>query len=301
MTEVIYVDVLVVLNIYVTYALLSLTGIICRIKRKAVRFLVSSCISGLYSLIILVPDINETLMAATRIPFGVLLIYIAFGSANKRLFLRLCFCFFAVSFAFAGVMLFLWLFFAPKGMYYNNGIVYFNIDTATLVLLTIVCYAVLSLSHRYIKTRAPTNTVYDCEITAFGEIYQCHCFLDTGNSLQDPYTGNPVVVITREKFNNILPERSIDLTERGITGIRLIPCSGVSGKKLLMSFVCEKIHVKGLEKDFLRRDVTIAVTDEKIHGGNFDGILPTELFRNQTDEKGADFDNENQRITAEIY
>lgn len=300
MTDVIYADVLVVLNIYVTYALLSLTGIICRIKRSPLRLFLSSALAGIYSLTILVPNVSETLMAVTRIPIALLLCFIAFGFVSRRAFLRCSLCFFAVSFGFAGVMLFLWLFFAPKGMYYNNGIVYFNIDTATLVLLTIVCYAVLSLCHRYIKSKTPVNTVYDCEITVCGEKYLCHCFLDTGNSLSDPYNGNPVVIVTREKFKNILPENTFDITDSRGQPIRLIPCSGVSGQKLLLSLKCEKIHVKGLQNDFSRRDVTIAVTDEKIRGGSFDGILPPELFHNQTDEKGADFDNENQSLTVKI-
>lgn len=297
MSEVIYADVLVVLNIYVTYALLSLTGIICRKKRSPVRLLLSSAAAGAYSLVILVPDINGILLAMSRIPFALLLVYLAFSFPGKRVFLRLSFCFFAVSFAFAGVMLCLWLFFSPQGMYYNNGIVYFNIDTVTLVLLTVVCYAVLNLSHRFIKSKVPTNTIYDCEIYYGEKVTLCHCFLDTGNSLIDPYTGNPVVIINKEKIENLLDE---DRLQSGGIGYRLIPCSTVSGKKLLLSFRCKKIRVKGLSVDFSREDVTIAVTDEKIRGGSFDGILPLTLFDNQTDEKGADFENETQRITVKL-
>lgn len=298
MSEVIYADVLVVLNIYVTYALLSLTGIICRKKRSPLRLLLSSAVSGLYSLVILVPYLNEVLLSVSRIPFALLLVYIAFSFSEKRVFLRLSFCFFAVSFAFAGLMLCLWLFFSPQGMYYNNGIVYFNIDTVTLVLLTVVCYLLLSLSHRFIKSKVPQNTIYDCEIYYGEKVACCHCFLDTGNSLTDPYTGNPVVIINKDKIAD-LPEGN-ELNNNLNIGFRLIPCSTVSGKKLLLSFKSEKIRVKGLSADFSREDVTIAVTDEKIRGGSFDGILPTALFDNQTDEKGADFENETQRFTVKL-
>lgn len=297
MSEVIYVDVLVVLNIYVTYALLSLTGIICRKKRSPLRLLLSSVISGLYSLVILVPDLNEVLLSVSRIPLALLVVYIAFSFSGKREFLRLGFCFFAVSFAFAGVMLCLWLFFSPQGMYYNNGIVYFNIDTVTLVLLTVVCYLLLNLSHRFIKSKVPENTIYDCEIYYGEKVSFCHCFLDTGNSLSDPYTGNPVVIINKDKIADLPKENELHNLN---VGFRLIPCSTVSGKKLLLSFKCKKIRVKGLSADFSREDVTIAVTDEKIRGGSFDGILPTALFHNQTDEKGADFENETQRFTVKL-
>ncbi len=297
MSEVIYADVLVVLNIYVTYALLSLTGIVCRQKRRPLRLLLSSAVSGIYSLVILVPDLNEILLSVSRIPLALLVVYIAFSFSGKRAFLRLSFCFFAVSFAFAGVMLCLWLFFAPQGMYYNNGIVYFDIDTVTLVLLTVVCYILLNICHRFIKNKAPENTIYDCEIHYGENVALCHCFLDTGNSLTDPYTGNPVVIINKDKFTDLSYESAF---QYGGVSFRLIPCTTVSGKKLLLSFKCKKIRVKGLSADFSREDVTIAVTEEKIRGGSFDGILPTTLFDNQTDEKGADFENETQRFTVRL-
>ncbi len=298
MTEVIYADVLVVLNIYVTYTLLSLTGIICRKKRNSLKLLISSSVAGIYSLIILIPDLNEVPAALTRIPMSLLLCLIAFGFSSKKTYLKLWLTFLAVSFSFAGIMLFLWFFFSPQGMYYNNGIVYFNIDTATLVILTVICYVFLSLCQRYIKTKIPSATVYDCEIFLQDYSVCCHCFLDTGNSLTDPYTGFPVVIITKERAEKILPDISFDEFKSGEPLFRLIPCRGISGGKLLKGFRCDKIRVKGLETDFLCKDVIIAVTDERIHGGSFDGILPPQIFEDHTHKKGADFDNEIQSNTV---
>ena len=84
MTEVIYADVLVVLNLYVTYALLSLTGIICRKKRNTLRVFLSSLVAGFYSLFILLPDMAETVTAVTGIPLGIFLCFTAYGFINKK-------------------------------------------------------------------------------------------------------------------------------------------------------------------------------------------------------------------------
>lgn len=296
MTEVIYADVLVVLNLYVTYALLSLTGIICRKKRNTLRIFLSSCVAGIYSLSILLPDIAEKVTAVTGIPFGILLCFIAYGFINKKTFLRLCLSFFALSFVFAGIMLFLWLFFAPKGMYFSNGIVYFDISTSKLVILTIICYAFISLCSRYLRSRTPSDTVYDCEIISRGKSYNCHCFLDTGNSLRDPFTGKPVVIVNAEKFEDTVPLFPSDLARSEDTSFRLIPCCSVAGKKLLVSFTADLIHIKGINKDFSYSDVTVAITNEKIFGGRYDGVLPGELFF----EKGEDYDEKNQRAVVKI-
>lgn len=300
MTEVIYADVLVVLNLYVTYALLSLTGIICRKKRNTLRLFLSSLVAGFYSLSILLPDIAETVTAATGIPLGILLCFIAYGFINKKAFLKLCLSFFSLSFAFAGIMLFLWLFFAPKGMYFSNGIVYFNISTSNLVVLTIICYAFISLCNRYIKSRTPSDTVYDCEIISRGKSYSCHCFLDTGNSLRDPFTGKPVVIVNGDKFEGTVPLSAYDLAGTDSGEYRLIPCSSVAGKNLLVSFSADLIRVKGIKKDFSYSGVTVAITKEKIFGGRYEGILPYELFLNDTEKKESDYDEKNQKAVVEI-
>lgn len=299
MDEVIYADVLVALNIYVTFALLSLTGIICRKKRSASRIIAASVISGFYSLIILLPDSGQTVTAITRIPFALIVVIIGFSLTSKRDFLRLSLSFFAVSFAFAGLMFFLWHFFSPKGMYYSNGIVYFDIDTLTLVLLTALCYSVLSLCNRYIRSRAPDNTIYDCDIYAAGEKISCHCFLDTGNSLKDPFTGSDVIVVTKERVRGLLPEIEESLTGKNGLSFRLIPCKSVTGEKMLLSFRSDKIHIKSLKTDFYVENITVAVTDGKIKGGAFDAILPPALFE-MTEEREREIfsDEDNKRITV---
>ncbi len=296
MTDVIYADVLVVLNLYVTYALLTLTGIICRKKRNTLKIFLASLVAGFYSLIILLPDIAERVTALTGIPFGIFLCFAAFGFINKKAFLKLCLSFFAVCFTFAGLMLFLWLFFAPEGMYFSNGIIYFDISTVKLVVLTIVCYAFISLCSRLLKNRTPADTVYDCEIIKNGKSYGCHCFLDTGNSLRDPFTGRPVVIVNGEKFSSLVPKDPFggDIDPCGM--FRMIPCNGIAGKNLLVSFSADSIRVKGLKKDFIYSNVTVAVTKEKIFGGRYDGILPFELFSG----KGEDYVEKNQRAVAEI-
>jgi len=300
MTEVIYADVLVVLNLYVTYALLSLTGIICRKKRNTLRVFLSSLVAGFYSLFILLPDMAETVTAVTGIPFGIFLCFTAYGFINKKAFLKLCFSFFALSFAFAGIMLFLWLFFAPKGMYFSNGIVYFNISTSNLVVLTIICYALVSICNRYLKSRTPSDTVYDCVIIKGGKSYSCHCFLDTGNSLRDPFTGKPVVIVNGDKFDGTVPLSAYDLANTDNGSFRLIPCTGIAGKNLLVSFSADLIRVKGIKKDFSYSDVTVAITKEKIFGGRYDGILPYELFLNDTEKKESDYDEKNQKAVVEV-
>ena len=279
--QVIYADVLVLINIYITYALLLLTSVFSRVSTGRGRMLVASVLSGLYSLIITVPDISDGIIGTTKLLFSLLLLRTAFGKLSRKQNVRLCLIFFGVNFAFAGIMLALWLFLSPAGMYYNSTIVYFDIDTVTLLILTVVCYAVLSLIHRIVSSRTPSDTVYECRIYAAGKSFLCRCFLDTGNSLKDCYTGSSVVIVSRSIFKEVIGENPFESEIK----IRLLPHSTVSQSGVLYAFTSDKIEIRGLTKSGTAENITVALTEEKIRGGHFDGILPWDIFESTTDER----------------
>ena len=133
MQQVIYADVLVIINIFVTYGILRLVGIVCHSEKKQLMLPVASFLSGIYSLIIL-PDIPDYLIILSRFPMGAVLVIMSFRIYNPRHFVRLYSCFFVVNFLFAGLMFALWYLFAPKGMYFNNGIVYFKRENGMKII-----------------------------------------------------------------------------------------------------------------------------------------------------------------------
>ncbi len=285
MTRVIYADVLVIINIYITYGLLSLTAIFCKKQKSRPRVLVSSVLSGFYALIILIPNISDTVISLSKLAFSALMLLIAFGRMNKKQFFKAYLTFFLVNFVFGGLMLALWLFVMPKGMYYNSSIVYFEIDTVTLLLLTLVCYFVLSFLDRFVRHKSPADTVYDCKIHALGKSYFCHCFLDTGNSLTDCYTGSPVVIVSRDVFSDAVPENPFESKLK----FRLIPCSTVSQEGMLYAFTSEKIEIRGLKNSCSLNNITVALTHSKIRQGNYDGILPCDIFENSLNEREKEY------------
>lgn len=283
--QVIYADVLVVINIYITYGLLSLSAYFSRLKASRGRLLAASVLSGIYSLIIIVPNITDGIITVTKLLFSLVLLRTAFGKLSRKQFTRLFLVFFGVNFAFAGVMLALWLFASPAGMYYNSSIVYFDIDTVTLLVLTFVCYAVLSLIHRFISSRTPPDTVYECTLYAAGKSFMCRCFLDTGNSLKDCYTGSSVIIVGTDVFKEVLGENPFESEVK----IRLLPHSTVSHSGTMYAFTCEKAEIRGLTKSGTAKNITVALTKEKIRGGHFDGILPWDIFESTTDEREKNY------------
>lgn len=295
MHRVIYADVLVVINVYITFFLLKSTSILVKTQPDRLRMFLASLLGGFYSLSVLLPEKLQPLIFSLRLLLVLLMVFIAFGYKSLKSFLRLNISFLISSFVFAGVMLAIWYFVCPRGMYFNGTVVYFDIDIMTLALLTVVCYAVLKLFERFFRSRAPVNTVFICKVIYQGSEYQLKAFLDTGNRLTDYFTSNPVIVADKRLFEHSLTEVFCDTEKFKGKGLRYIFCNTLGGEGLLPAFTPEEVHIKGADYGFTATCVTIALTDKKLLGGEYDAILPMGLFENFYERK-VEAENEKNNV-----
>ena len=134
----IYVDVLVALNLYVTWFLLlaseALSGRPCRRWRRGLAALAG----GLSSLAIFLPELPFLPLFFIKLGLAAVITWIAGGRAG---FWRRMGFFFAANFLFAGVIIALWLMAAPPRLIIRNGVVYYHIQAMTLAVSTVIAYA----------------------------------------------------------------------------------------------------------------------------------------------------------------
>lgn len=297
MQRVIYADVLVVINVYITYFLLKAAAILAKENPDRLRLFLASFLGGIYSLTVLLPEGVQSVLSVLRLAVTVLLVLVSFGYRSLRSFLRLNICFIFGSFIFAGLMLALWYFICPEGMYFNGSVVYFDIDIMTLAILTVACYAFMKLFDLIFRTRAPVNTVFSCEVLFEGEHFKLKAFLDTGNRLTDYFTGKPVIVADKQLFKDKLP-CSFEAAEALSDGkIRLLFCDTVGGGGLLPAFSPQSVHIKGTDYDFVTSSVAVALTDKRLMQGEYDAILPMGLFENINERKD---ERENEKLSAAV-
>lgn len=290
MTQVVYADILIVVNTYVNYALLRVSALICRKKVSSFRLALASLFGSAYSFIIFAPSISEFVIAFSRIAFAAVIVLVAFKINGKKDFFRLFGCFFLVSFVFAGMMFALQMLFSPGAMLYNNSVVYFNIDALTLAVFTALCYLILKIITRFISFKAPRNTVYEIEFEICSVIFKESAFLDTGNSLKEPFSSFPVIVCF-DKIKSInKPETTLsDLANTSEIGIRIVPCTSLGGYTALKALRPERLHIKGIETDFTTDEVYIALSQTPIHGGDYSALLGASVFENNTKETEKDY------------
>lgn len=279
----VYVDVLVTVNLFVNYVLLLCSSLILKNRISNLRLLAGAMIGSVYGLVIFLPKIPSYIELLLRIIVCVAIVFAAFGYRNIRRFLRSLFVFLAVTFAFGGIMLVLWVTVAPIGMIYNNGTVYFDIDLSVLAISTIVCFILVSLISKIISRRAPSNSVFTLTAYNSGRKISGVALCDTGNSLIERFSGYPVIIGEYDTLATILPNSVINYYEKSNEccsndGLRFVVCKTVSDVGILPAFHPDAIEISSLTGKFKTQEVYIAVTKNCIGAGEFDFIISPNLF-----------------------
>ena len=264
LSQVVYVDVLFTLNLFVNYLLLLSGACLLREKAKRWRLLLGAALGAVYSLIIFAPELRH---------FG-----------------KLTACFLAANFIFAGFMMGIWLLFRPKGMVYQNGAVYFDISVTVLIVTAIVCYGLTVLFSKLFRRHAPENRIYTLQVELDGCRLCTQALLDTGNRLSDCFSDTPVILLEYARVKTLLPpelrsffrERPSALhapPEAASLGFRLIPYHTVGGTGLLPAFRPEKVIISDAHMQFEKKDVLIAVVNDRLAAGEYGALLNERLVQ----------------------
>ncbi len=290
MKHTVYVDVLVIINVYINYGILLMTCFFRKVPPERLKILFASLLGGVYSLVILT-DISDILISLSRIPALLVMTSVAFGYKSGKEYIKSVFSFFGVNLIFAGTMFMLWFLICPDNMYYNSGIVYFGIDAFTLVMLTVCAYFLIRLISVLTKSKIPRTFSYTVKIYAFGKEFSCRGFYDSGNSLCDPFSGEGVTVVYIDVFKGAVSKDVFtDFENMDIdAGIKLLPVKTLSGTKLLPSLRVDRIQIKGLERNLILERPVIALSEDKIHGGEYGALLYSSVFDNTITGKGEDY------------
>ncbi|MBR6531563.1 MAG: sigma-E processing peptidase SpoIIGA [Clostridia bacterium] len=281
----VYADVLLVINLFVNYALLLCSSMIMKNTASRWRVLTGAALGAFYGLVIFLPEIPAVCEFIMRLVASGLIVFAAFGFNNLRYFLRCFFTFLAVSFAFGGIMLVLWVTVAPVGMVYNNGAVYFDIDLAVLAVSTVVSFALVSLISHFAARRAPRESVALVKVFSGCKEISVTGLIDTGNSLCETFSGFPVVLGEYGALEKIIPTAVRDFidgkTIEASPDFRVVPHRTVSGTGLLPVFRPDYIEVKTVSRTVRTDKVYIAVTRNNLAGGEYTMLLNPEIINGE--------------------
>lgn len=250
---VIYIDVLLAINLYTNYFLIRGTTVFLRRSLSVKRTLLAAGLGSMFSLVILLPELPFFINFLIRLITGGFIVYAAYGYDDIFDYTISLISFLVMGFLYAGIMLCIWVSFAPFGMFYRNGTTYFNIPIIVVGAFTAISYFIVRLMRRISDNRRISSDAADVVIFTNKGYVSVNGTADTGNTLCDPFSGKPVIIVSQKVLKDIIPQEISEFLNHGsidnMKGIRLIPCRTISGCSVIPVFKPDKITVNGKSTD----------------------------------------------------
>ena len=290
----VYADVLVALNILLTYILIVASRVICKIPTNKWAVMVASVIGGICSLIIFYDKAGVVFSCVYKIITGGVIVGIAFIPGNLKTFMKEFLAFFGVSFLFGGSMYALEIALHPENIMFYNGTVYFDMSITYLVASVLVIYGVFLLADYIITKHNGKNGKCQLKIEYNNKSVSMNALVDTGNTLTDGMTGRPVIIAELSAVSPLFSReelmffKTVDLENIPVSlnkKFRLIPCETVTGDSLMKAFIPSFIKMKIDNNNYINDFCTVAVTDKVLSQGEYRALLNKNIFENVKEEK----------------
>ena len=237
----IYIDLLVIINLYITFFLLKGTAVFLHRKAATHRILLGSLAGGVSSLVILLPTLPFLLNSACKIVTGLLIVLITFGYKKSYEYLKTSLIFIVINVVFAGLALLLWFFVAPSVMEYNNAVVYLDISLPVLVITTALAYGVIRFLRYMLDAREIGEREHKVIIKVKGKSVVLDGLADSGNVLIDYFSGLPVIVCPYSPLAEVAPDGILDTPPP--VGIRLLPYNTIDSHGLIPVFKADEVII----------------------------------------------------------
>lgn len=278
---IVYLDVLIVLNLFINFFILKLTALICKNGCKTYRIILGSLVGALFSLYIFLPSSNPLIEAVFRLVISGVITVISFGVDSFKGLLRRIAVFFAASFIYAGCMMGIWYIFKPNRLAINNGIVYVDISPLVLICATIISYLILLTIRFFSAKHAPYAKRCNLIIRVEQNEVKITAMVDTGHSLTDSITQRPIIIIDKQTANKLLSFVPTLATasdvDCDIKGFRLIPYSSIGGHGLLTAFEPDILSVENNNRITQISRPLLAISEEPL-GEDYRAIISPTLL-----------------------
>lgn len=250
----VYADLLFLINFSMDFLSLYLSTRFLHRQVKPVPMCLAAIIGGLYSVCSIFLSLKKILLLSLDILICLLMCTIVFYSKEtkiKKLLSATAF-FVLISSILGGIMTVLFNQLNRFNLPLKNG--GDNISVWLFLLLAAIS-AITTFNGGNFFKKASTQKIVNAEITLNGNSITLSGITDTGNILHDPASGKPVIITDINATLTILPDIIIesilsgnielisDIPKQYVNKIRIIPCSSISGNKLILGIVPDKVVI----------------------------------------------------------
>ena len=289
-----YVDIIFLENIFMNSIILLATGVILKAPIRILRNLIASTIGSIYAIIIYVSNIEIYSNFFLKLVLSFAIIYVAFKPANIKSFLKYVVIFYLTSFTFGGVAFALLYFVSPQDILLQDGVLIGTYPMKIILAGGILGFIIITISFKNIKGRLNKKDMF-CNITlnSSNKKTKITAIIDTGNFLRDPITKIPVIVVEKDKLNELLPEIILDNVTNIINGknvelgeyaskIRAIPFKSLGKENgLLLGIKMDEVEVEYQDTNYQIKNVIIGIYNGTLsRNGKYSGFIGLDIINN---------------------
>lgn len=254
---VVYVDVLFLINFCMDFLALVLSGACMHLEVKRVYLAAASALGGVYAVLAALFPGNVAFGALIGIGVAALLCYIAYGHVCHGKILWCVFAlFYGTSWLLGGMITGAYEFL--RHFFQNRNELFLAITEgdgkiAFFFSLLLSCAFLLTLLKRHLYFKKEEKSV-DITVKSGDASATLSALVDSGNTLCDPISGRPCIVISPKAASSVVPSDIVklsgskepdleNLSEHSRKRIRLIPADTVGGHRLLVGYRVDRIMV----------------------------------------------------------
>lgn len=237
----IYIEDVILINLVIDYILLKTLNNLLKLKAKKINLILSSIV-GTVSLIFLYIIKSNIVLFILKLLISIIMIIIAFKYKNIKELIKETIYLYIISFFLGGTIYYL--------------------KVESMINYSFILLLVSSIIKIYYKfesnLKQNINTKYRVNIYLNnGDILNLIGYMDTGNTLIEPYTNKKVIFINKTIDENYF----------------LVPYKTIDNSSLIKCFKPKKIYIETLGE---RKDVVVGVLNKKLN--NFDCLLNYKLM-----------------------
>jgi len=282
--DVIYIDVLFLVNFTVNLTILVAEALLLKIPAKAYRLIAGAILGAIYSCLVFSLNLHMGMSVFSKTIILSAITALSFGGYKLPVIIKRCIALWILTVVFAMLILGL-LYFTDIGLKFGgmvkNGIFYFDIPLY-FIFPACALALIITMVFEKINTKSPTRCCVTITVYHRDKKVSLKALVDTGNTLTDPFSGKGVVVAEWKTLAPILdidPAEISEITHENLPrGFRIIPFSSVGEQNgILPAFVPDKVRING---EF-HTDITTAIYSGTLsQKGDYNALIgPIEINR----------------------
>lgn len=288
----VYADVLVGLNILVTYITIVAARLILKLPTNKYSVLAASLVGGFSALIIFFEGAGAFFASVYKLITAAVIVAVAFLPKKIKAFIKCYAAFFLITFLFGGAMLGLSLA-SPESIIYFNGTVYFNMSLSYLTGCVLSVYGIFTAANYLIEKRVYKNELCRVRIELRENSIELTGFIDSGNNLFDFASGRSVIIAEYSALKPLfsfeerefLKKSDYESIPRGLyKRMRLIPSKTVVSEGMLTAILPDRVDVFWGGKVFRNVYCVVGISLNDLSNGEYSVILNKHIFDGEEEE-----------------